>query len=158
MNHLGLRFFRSSAVLPGVIILIGLTCGALSLAVFGPSDPPSPESDAWYVKGSQLASTSQLDEAVEAFQAAQRADPKKADTYFALGTIWLQKRDWRRAETSFASFVKLRPKSAQGWVLLARSRLELGNTSSAMLAYRKALSLDGSAQEAKDALHRFARQ
>lgn len=155
MNASRLLLYRASDIWPGAIVVAGLICGILSFAVSGPSDPPSPESDGWYVKGNQLAAANHIDEAIEAFETAQSLDPRKADTYFALGTMWLQKQDWLRAETSFDRFVKLRPTSAQAWTLLARCRLSRGDTQGAKSAYVVALGLDSSDQEAKAALDRL---
>src|SRR5579871_4879659 len=96
--------------LPIAAIGLGLVCGVPSLKWLGPADPGAPESDQWYFKGNLLAGQNRLDEAIDAFENAQRLSPKNADVYFALGSIWSRKGEWREAEVSFADFVKRQPK------------------------------------------------
>jgi cytochrome c-type biogenesis protein CcmH/NrfG len=135
-------FLRLSAGLPVAAVAAGLACGVLSLVVSGPADPPSPQSDEWYVKGNQLTAEHRLDEAIEAFQTAQRLSPRKPDSFFALGMIWLQKEDWRQAESSFAGYLRLRPKRDDVWLLLGKCRQQAGDIPGAITAFQNAQRLN----------------
>lgn len=133
------RFLGS---LPVAAVAVGLVCGALSIKLSDPADVPSPESDEWYVKGNQLAAEHHLDDAIDAFQTAQRLNPKKPDSFFALGMIWWQKEDWRQTESSFSAYLKLRPKRADVWLLLGTCRQRLGNIPGAIDAIQTSQRLD----------------
>jgi tetratricopeptide (TPR) repeat protein len=126
--------------LPVGAILAGVLCGVLYLAVSGTGAPPSPESDAWYVKGNQFEAEQRYDEALAAFEQARRLEPRKPDSYFRIGMIQLQQQDWRHAESSFSDFVKRSPLNARAWMLLGRCREKLGDLSGAREAYRRALT------------------
>ena len=83
-------------------------------------------------KAQFLASDGRLDEALSRAQAAATTEPKLAGAHYAIGLIYLQKRDAAQALKSFNDVLKLDPNSIDASLQIAKIQLASGNADLAL--------------------------
>jgi tetratricopeptide (TPR) repeat protein len=78
--------------------------------------------------GRQALAAGRLDEAETHLQAALAANPPRVfEVHYALGRLYLQKRDYARARESFEACVARAPRFSPAYVGRARAALFLGD-------------------------------
>jgi tetratricopeptide (TPR) repeat protein len=81
-------------------------------------------------------------EAQTEFEFACRAAPQMADPHHFLAVIEKQNGNYRQAAAELEILVKLQPRNAMAWHLLAQSREGESQTEAAVAAWRQALAID----------------
>ena len=93
----------------------------------------------------------QTDDALASYRTALEQDPRRADTWEALGRVLLDLRQWPVAITAFNRSIALRPTS-QAYILLGIAHGGLEDLDGAIAAARKAVEIDPKSADAHDAL------
>src|SRR5262249_37859534 len=102
-------------------------------------NPGSPE--AHYNLGIALADAQRWDEAIEEYQAAIRLNAKGPEVINNLGLALTASRRWDLTSLHYQNAVRSRTVYAPSWVNLAMAYSEIGNSSKAIEAAQKGLSL-----------------
>jgi tetratricopeptide (TPR) repeat protein len=90
-----------------------------------------------FQKAVELQSAGKIDEAEAAYKAILTTSADVPEVYQNLGQLYLQKKDYKAAETAFQKGLELRPDSSDLSTLLARVYQETGQTDKAMALVEK---------------------
>ena len=104
-------------------------------------DPRDAEN--YYVKGSILIAT-KLEEARDNLARAMSLNPDLAKTYFNLGTVLQQLKDYPRAEKTLLSYQKMVPDDIAGYTSLGMLYHEMGRMEEAKAQFEKVITKGGS--------------
>jgi len=103
-------------------------------------DPRDAEN--YYVKGSILI-TSKLEEARDNLSQAMKLNPDLAKTYFNLGTVLQQLKDYPGAEKTLLLYQKMVPDDIAGYTSLGMLYQETGRTDEAQVQFEKVITKGG---------------
>jgi tetratricopeptide (TPR) repeat protein len=103
-------------------------------------DPRDAEN--YYVKGSILIST-KLPEARDNLMQAMKLNPDLAKTYFNLGTVLQQLKDYERAEKTLLDYQKMVPDDVAGYTSLGMLYYEMGRLDNAKAQFEKVITKSG---------------
>jgi Flp pilus assembly protein TadD/peroxiredoxin len=82
-----------------------------------------------------------LKEAEEAFQQAVVANPRDADAFYNLGTLYLRRNSPEEAQHNLEQAVKLRPSYVEAWNNLGMLAAQRGNNEEAIANFQRSLEL-----------------
>jgi len=83
-------------------------------------------------------------DALRNFETAAKLDPGDTRPLFNAGIVYAYKGEWGNARSSFQKAVKRGPGNWAGWWMLGYAEEQLGNTQSALEAYKTSLRMDTS--------------
>jgi len=110
---------------------------------------------ALFKKGQFQDGLSQLKEGLGLSEESPLFFNKALDQILGFGRDMLQKGDAGAAVEAFTETVKMAPENIAGYIGLAKAFFANGNTLKALMTAKQALSLNPSAQEAKDLFHQL---
>jgi len=113
-------------------------------------DPRDAEN--YYVKGSILIST-QLPEARDNLMQAMKLNPDLAKSYFNLGTVLQQLKDYPRAEKTLLAYQKMVPEDVAGYTSLGMLYYEMGRLDEAKTQFEKVITKSG--QDPQEQIWRY---
>ncbi|MDX2128652.1 MAG: tetratricopeptide repeat protein [Chloroherpetonaceae bacterium] len=110
------------------------------------------EEKAYLQLGERLLEFSRFNEAVAAFQEAEKRGEKSEELYFGLGGALLNAGKLKEAASAFQKAVDVNPSKPDGYFYLANALDDLGESTKAIEAAESALKLDPNFAEARMAL------
>lgn len=155
---------RSFAVLP-----INLTGMALANIYIAKKDPRTVEicdiilkrdsaqllTEPVYMKGIYYNEVNQHEKAIAQFDECIRRDWKMTDAYIEKGIIYFEQKNIKEALKVFNMAATVSNTDADVYFWIGRCHEQQGNRAEAILNYKRALALDDTFVEAKDALRRL---
>jgi tetratricopeptide (TPR) repeat protein len=108
------------------------------------------EAEALFYTGANLESLARFEEYVSLNPTGDRIDV----TYYFMGEIFLRLEEYLHADIAFSTALHHAPQSARWWARLAYTREQIPDVEGAEIAYRRALELMPSLEEARAGLER----
>jgi len=109
------------------------------------------QGEALYYLGENLEALKIFEEYVSINPTGERIDL----VYYYMGEIFLRLSEYNNADIAFSTALHHSPNAAYWWVRLGYTREQLGDTEGAKAAYRKALELKPSLENARTSLERL---
>jgi len=107
------------------------------------------------LKGLILAELGKYEDSKDAYLRAIELEPEFSELHNNLGLLYLKMKNVNEAALSFEESVKKNVNNAMAYVNLGKALLELEKFEEALKAYNKALQIDPSNQEAKEAVRLY---
>lgn len=111
--------------------------------------------DVYFIKGVYYSDTKQFDKALEQFNECIRRDWKFVDAYIEKGIIFFDQKKYNEALDVFVMAATVANTNADAYYWMARSYEELGKKEQAITNYERALALDKTFTDARDAIKRL---
>jgi tetratricopeptide (TPR) repeat protein len=108
-----------------------------------------------FLKGAYYADRQMYDSAIAQFDECIRRDWKMTDAYIEKGIIWFERENFDEALKIFSMAATVSNTDADAYYWMGRCFESTGQRDQAILNYERALSLDRSFTEARDALRRL---
>lgn len=119
------------------------------------ADPEGRRAEPHYFKGVYYANLGQLNEAVQQFDLAIRADYNFLDAHINKGIAYYDAGQWKDATAAFTQAQRISPDEADPYYWLAKTQEKEGKREEAKLNYQRAYGLDKTLVEAKQAAERM---
>lgn len=118
-------------------------------------DTAKSETEAVFMKGAYYADSKKYDEAIKQFDECIRRDWKMTDAYIEKGIILFERKQYDEAVKLFSMTTTVSNTDADAYYWLGRCYEATGKTEEALQNYERALALDNTFTEARDALRRL---
>jgi tetratricopeptide (TPR) repeat protein len=111
--------------------------------------------DVYYIKGVYYSDTRQYDKALEQFNECIRRDWKFVDAYIEKGIIYFEEKKYTEALDIFVMAATVSNTNADAYYWMARCYEATGKKDQAITNYQRALALDKTFTDARDAIRRL---
>lgn len=118
-------------------------------------DTASIQTEPVFMKGVYYAETGNRSKALEQFEECIQRDWKMTDAYIEKGIIYFEQKKYDEALKVFNMAATVSNTDADAYFWIGRCLEQQGNTQEAIVNYKRAIALDETFTEAKDALRRL---